>query len=249
MANPQPTDAHLRVAHEISEQLMVSHFTAKQRRVLDLILRLSWGCGKKEAIIPRQADFEVVGVFKSDIKEELTVLERDRVISRDGDTYSFNKDYDQWRISRARGYSKEKVSELLTINLNHQHPKLVNHQPDDPEELVNHQLNGKQITNKVVSKSLTAPATDLATPKETLKKDKEREPISIDKIIERCTEVFGQLKEGEEKTLRSYVRNFGTETVWDAVDQLSRDDERTWGSLGTILRTGDTRYVKEVYKH
>jgi len=158
MANPQPTDAHLRIAHQISEQLMVSHFTAKQRRILDLILRLSWGCGKKEAIIPRQGDFEVVGIFKSDIKGELDLLERDGIISRDGDTYQFNKDYDKWRVSRARGYSQAKVSELLTINLSTHRQELVNHQPES-----------KQITNKSVSELPTEPDTKLATPKETIK--------------------------------------------------------------------------------
>lgn len=246
MANPQPTDAHLRIAHEISEQLMVSHFTAKQRRILDLVLRLSWGCGKKDAIIPRQSDFEVVGIFQSDIKGELDLLERDGVIIRDDDTYRFNKDYDKWRVSRARGYTHAKVSELLSINLNH---NLVNHQVNGGQNLVNHQETTKQITKKPLSDLLSSPATDLATPKETLKKDIKEESISIDKIVEICTELFGQLGENVTKELRSYVRNFGAQTVWDAIGQLSKEDERTWAELKTILRASDTRYVKEAHRH
>lgn len=243
MANPQPTDAHLRIAHEISEQLMVSHFTAKQRRILDLILRLSWGCGKKEAIIPHQGDFEVVGIFKSDIKGELDLLERDGIISRDGDTYRFNKDYDKWRVSRARGYSHAKVSDLLTINLNHQQ-KLVNHQLNGGEKLVNHQLQSKYITNKVVSDLLTVADTELATPKETLKKDKEKESISIEIIIKKHEELIGTVDDQRGRELRSYIRNFGAEMIYNAIEEAANDGESTWAHVCTVIHACDARHLK-----
>ena len=124
MANPQPTDAHLRIAHRIHEEVMVSEFTKRQRKVLDLILRLSWGCGKKEANIPRQKDFEIVGVGKGHIKMELTYLENAKVIQLEGNTYAFNKNYDEWRISRARGFTLEKLTSLVRINLNGNRPNL-----------------------------------------------------------------------------------------------------------------------------
>ncbi len=95
MANPQPTDAHLRIAHEIGEQLMVSLFTEQQRRILDLILRLSWGCGKKVAIIPRQVDFEIVGIHPGHIRAHLDWLIGAKVIFRNDNEYGFNKDFDQ----------------------------------------------------------------------------------------------------------------------------------------------------------
>ena len=119
MANPQPADAHLRVAHSIGEQLMVSHFSEQQRRILDLILRLSWGCGKKVAFIPRQRDFEVVGVREGHIKGHLDWLVDAKVINRNESHYSFNKDFDQWRVSRSLGFSQAKLTELVRRNLNH----------------------------------------------------------------------------------------------------------------------------------
>jgi len=118
MANPQPTDAHLRVAHKINEQLMVSHFTERQRRILDLILRLSWGCGKKTALIPYQRAFEVVGVGEGHVKTQLDWLTEAKVIFRDDNVYSFNKDFDQWRVSRATGYTHQRLTELVSLNLN-----------------------------------------------------------------------------------------------------------------------------------
>jgi len=117
MANPQPAEAHLRIAHTILEQIMVSDFTKRQLSLLLFILRLSWGCGKEEAIVPLQNDFEMVGVGKGHIKAELDWLIEAKVITRDGDRYSFNKGYDQWRVSRARAYTKAKVTKMVTLNL------------------------------------------------------------------------------------------------------------------------------------
>ena len=118
MANPQPTDAHIRIAHSITEAIMVRDFSKRQRKILDLILRLSWGCGKKYAYIPHQRDFGVVGVHEVDIKKELDWLEVSKIIIREEAIYSFNKDFEQWEVSRVKPWDPNKLSELLSINLN-----------------------------------------------------------------------------------------------------------------------------------
>lgn len=115
MANPQPTDAHLRIAHSISEQIMISDFTKRQRKILDLILRLSWGCGKKFALIPHQNDFEITGISEGHIKPELDCLITRKVIFREDNIYSFNKNYDEWRVSLAAKYQPDKLTELVSI--------------------------------------------------------------------------------------------------------------------------------------
>jgi len=159
MANPQPTDAHLRIAHSINEQIMVTDFSKRQRKILDLILRLSWGCGKKDAIIPHQNDFEIVGVYEQDIKIELIVLERDRVIVVDGNLYSFNKDFEQWRRTRARKYTEDKLRELLSLNLNVTGAKL---SKTLSSNLVKHE--------ETTSQNTKFPTPELASPKERLNK-------------------------------------------------------------------------------
>ena len=117
MANPQPDDAHLRIAHTIEEAIMLRDFTKRQRKILDLILRLSWGCHKKTAVIPRQKDFALVGISESHIKAELDWLSTSRVISIDVDTYSFNKDFDQWQVSRVFPFDPDKLTELVSLNI------------------------------------------------------------------------------------------------------------------------------------
>jgi hypothetical protein len=117
MANPQPTDHHLKIAHSIGEAIMMRDFSKRQRKVLDLILRLSWGCGKKEACVPRLKDFEIVGVGITHVKSELEWLVASHVIKITGTQYSFNKDYDQWKVSLVMPYSPKRMKELIHINL------------------------------------------------------------------------------------------------------------------------------------
>lgn len=123
MARPKRTDPHTRFAHSLEEQIMVSDFSKRQRQILSFILRLSYGCGKDWATIPRQKDFAVVGISESHIGQELITLVNAKVISIEGDKYFFNKDYDQWRISLAKGYTDEKLRSLIKLNLNHQSKK------------------------------------------------------------------------------------------------------------------------------
>ena len=126
MANPQPTDAHLRISHAISEELMMRDFTKRQRSILDFILRLSWGCGKKQAIIPKMQDFEICGVARTKIKDELNYLVNARVIEweKEMNLFSFSKNYDTWKISIVPNYNKERLTELVHINLKTKVPKM-----------------------------------------------------------------------------------------------------------------------------
>jgi hypothetical protein len=117
MANPQPTDSHLRIAHSITEAIMLREFTKRQRAILDLILRLSWGCGKKTAYVPRQQDFEIIGITKGHIRRELDFLIVSKVIFRDDNFYQFNKDFDEWQISRVNPYEPDRLFELIKLNL------------------------------------------------------------------------------------------------------------------------------------
>ncbi len=169
MANPQPTDAHLRIAHSINEAMMMRDFTKRQRKILDLILRLSWGCGKKDAYIPHQNDFCIVGVYESDVKTELIWLEQSKIIIRHGMFYWFNKDFDQWQISRVKPFQPERLGKLLSINLNGNRPELSKTLSQD---LVKHEVPTSQNTKSATS--------DLASPKESIKEKVKKEDINID---------------------------------------------------------------------
>ena len=170
MADPQPTDAHLRIAHSISEAIMMRDFSKHQRKILDLILRLSWGCGKKYAHIPRQRDFKVVGIFEGDVKKELDWLEVSQIINRSGPFYWFEKDYDKWQISRVRPYDPKQLSDLLSLNLNKDRPEL-------SDLLSSHPKLGELLSENFVeyeertSGNTKFSTSESASPKETLNKE------------------------------------------------------------------------------
>ncbi|GAH94648.1 unnamed protein product, partial [marine sediment metagenome] len=86
------------------------------------ILRLSWGCGKRYAYIPFQKDFQVAGVYESDIGKEIAWLQDSGIIYHEDAFYWFNKNFDEWHISKVKtGKPKElkaRLSELLRDNLN-----------------------------------------------------------------------------------------------------------------------------------
>lgn len=149
MANPQPTDAHLRIAHSISEEIMMQSFTKRQRSILDLILRLSWGCNKKEAVIPKMKYFELCGVPNSKIRAELDYLVSAKVIFWEEavNKFSFNKYYNEWKISIVKGYSKEILNELVHLNLKISSENSINNYVDNPVD--NSVDNDIEIENEV----------------------------------------------------------------------------------------------------
>lgn len=173
MANSQPTDPHLRVAHAINEQVMVSDFTEQQRRILDLILRLSWGCHKKWAVIPHQSTFEIVGVGRNKIKAHLDWLIQANVIGREDTRYWFNKDFDLWRVSRSLTYTPEAMAELVKMNLNGVAKKGIVGGDPDGEVLPKREQGCSQKGNSSVAEKGTPSATKTATPKEKERKGKE----------------------------------------------------------------------------
>ena len=119
MANPQLEDGYLRIANEIWDQVMMTKFNAAQRGIIDLVIRLSYGCGKKWAYIPRQKDFCLAGLYESHVKKELTRLEQANVLWIDWGQrlYQINKNYRAWRMSLSPGYDEERLKSLVSENL------------------------------------------------------------------------------------------------------------------------------------
>jgi len=119
VANPQAEEGYIRIANEIWDQIMMRDFTKRQRSILDLILRLSYGCGKKYALIPTLNSFALAGVRPNHVRKEIEGLVAARVIEWDEVVmhFAFNKDYDQWEIPYAYGHDEAKLDDLITLNL------------------------------------------------------------------------------------------------------------------------------------
>lgn len=117
MANPQP-DQFTKISNELYSAIMQTNFSKRQRNIIDLIIRMSYGCRKKSALF-RLGDFELVGIHKSDIRDELKTLQRFKVIFiqivDELVRVSLNKDYDQWLLQPT--CDDQKWERLLNRNL------------------------------------------------------------------------------------------------------------------------------------
>ncbi len=115
MANPQPNE-FTRISNELYTAIMQTNFSKRQRNILDLVIRMSYGCGKKYALL-HPVDFELVGVYKSHITKELNYLRAARVLFIEDTRISFNKNYDEWRISLVKTANMDRLNALLKRNL------------------------------------------------------------------------------------------------------------------------------------
>ncbi|WP_342477407.1 replication protein [Paenibacillus sp. FSL H7-0350] len=125
--NPQPTDAHIRISHEIHRELIRRKFSQRQRDVIDFILTLSWGCGKPSAIIPELKDFAETGIGKNHIRGVLEELLQGHVILWDKEinTFQVNKHYDLWNIESVISPNPRRFNELINLNLARPSPNLL----------------------------------------------------------------------------------------------------------------------------
>lgn len=176
------SEAHIRITLDIWEAIMLRDFSKRQRKVLDLILRLSWGCGRSAAIIPRQRAFEIVGVSETKVKTELEWLVKSNVIGIDGDLYYFNNDTEQWQVSPVMPFVPEKLTDLVSLNLSVGLPKTGSSQ------------NGKfvaETTDKLPEKASLSVENLSASCKEDIKKDKKKDITNvISKEKEKNQEIF-----------------------------------------------------------
>lgn len=118
MASPQLKNGYIGIANEIWDEIISRKFTERQQKILKLVLRLSYGCQKKEAVIPLLKHFELCGVRIQDAKKEIVYLQQCKVITWDEkQVYSLNKNYDEWRVSLVKEWDREKFTELISLNL------------------------------------------------------------------------------------------------------------------------------------
>lgn len=102
MGNPQLEKGYTRIANELLEGLAGASITMAERKILDVIIRMTYGYGKKEAVISMQVFIKYTFMSKSSISRTRKSLEKKNIIGvrrkNNGSslTYYIRKNYTKW---------------------------------------------------------------------------------------------------------------------------------------------------------
>lgn len=120
LVSPQVDDGFLRLANVLLEEFIIRDFSKRQYKILLFILRLSWACNKKYAVIPNLKDFELCGISKNNIKKELLELENAGVLywNRSENIFALNKYYEYWKTPKVlKIRTGQNIRQLIKANL------------------------------------------------------------------------------------------------------------------------------------
>lgn len=164
MANPQKEKGFVGIAYDLFEQFFIRDFSVLQLKMLLLIVRFSYGFGKKVAKIKPQRLFELAYIYRCDIKEELKYLRQNKVIKYNLELgeIQINKNYDEWKIPYHKLFNEDDLIRLKKINLDAKKLAKEFGHPDEvtPENVCAEQTemfaNNKQIEEGVVCPEQTS---------------------------------------------------------------------------------------------
>lgn len=121
MANPQVENGYTRIANELMEVLALTDLNGTQRRILDVILRQTYGFQRKEHELSLNFISKATNIHKMQIQRELTSLIDRKIILvvaeatfNKSRVLAFNKNYKEWLDS-------EQLAKKLTDNENVNH--------------------------------------------------------------------------------------------------------------------------------
>ena len=116
MASPQVENGYTRIANELLEAIYSTRFNGTQLRILLVVLRYTYGFQRKSCELSLSFISNSIGAHKQQIKRELDTLIQTKVlIEKTEPTFNrsrvieFNKNYDEWLISR-------QSAKTLTVN-------------------------------------------------------------------------------------------------------------------------------------
>ena len=145
-------NGYLRISVSLFENLYFRNFSKRELQIISLILRLSYGYHKKTAYIKPKTWFSVCGIYQPDINKTLGGLVAKNVIRDLGNnTYSLNKNYDEWAVTYPKSYDEDKLNILKMIQKSGSKTL--------PKEVVKHDQKEKQNATESSSEILPSSET------------------------------------------------------------------------------------------
>ena len=97
MASPQCEDGFTQIANELLDALIRTNFSGYQRRVLDAIIRKTYGFHKKEDYVSHSQIVNMTGIKMPHVSRALKELRQRQIVTNRGNKIGINKDYSQWQ--------------------------------------------------------------------------------------------------------------------------------------------------------
>jgi len=147
LANPQLENGYTRIANEILEALGRTRIPGEARQVLDVIIRRSYGFGKKRDRISLSQFVEATGIVKPHVVRALNRLHAMNIITKEKNgrlmSYGLNKDYTTWHRLHGSAITK---NDNVTKNGN----ITKNGTPSLPDKVMAVTRNGNEALPKMV---------------------------------------------------------------------------------------------------
>lgn len=262
MANVQIENGYIRIATELMDEIIRRDFSKRQLAILHFIIRLSYGCQKKDCFIGKFNAFELAGLNKSDIKKELKFLRECRVINWDEISmiFSINKDYEKWQINPTKGFEKEKLDQLIHENLKNfvgKTPTITNEKVGEIPTITNSGIGeiptnfkkkvGKTPTYKLVKHQLREPGIPWEskgeeTPKDSIKdsylKINTTTTTELENPIALFEKTLCRLSPIQSHSLMKWVDEFKgkSEIVNEAITIADNKNKRYFGFVEFLLK-------------
>lgn len=116
MANPQKEHGYTPIANEVIEQLALADFTAREFKVVLVVLRKTWGWSKKKDRLSLGQIAAATGIKRHHVAVVVKALIGRNVLLVEGaptggntpNAYAFNKDHESWTGAPIRGNTSTK---------------------------------------------------------------------------------------------------------------------------------------------
>lgn len=100
MANPQKENGYTPIANELYDALIISPIRGEVRRIIDLVIRKTYGFHKKIDSISLTQFEKATGMKRSCVCRALKEAVAKQLLLKSKNGYAFNKNYHQWVVAK-----------------------------------------------------------------------------------------------------------------------------------------------------
>lgn len=106
-------NGYVKIANNLFDNIIFRDFNNRERAVIFLVIRLSYGFNHKAAIIKPKARFGLIGMHRQHIDRALdSLIAKNVIIDRGNDEFMLNKHFDTWKVKLNKQFNEDNFNEL-----------------------------------------------------------------------------------------------------------------------------------------